>query len=249
MIFYSLMHNGKNRKELFVRSSFFLAILYIFSKLWQATQFSDATNQQSMIWYLSVTELIVLSVPLIQVDIENDIRSGDVVYQLLKPINYLWLKISDCIGSFLFRFTVLMFIAIPFCTYLSGSIPPLPILFTTYLTAAIAGLVFILFQTTIGLLAFRLQDSTPIFWVWQRCSFLFGGLVIPLDFYPSYLKTTAYFLPFSSLLYGPGRLILSFNIENFLIVLGGLLFWGSFALFLANWIYTRMLKAFKVNGG
>lgn len=243
------MHNGKNQKELFLRASFFLAILYIFSKLWQATQFSDAENQQLMIWYLSVTELIVLSVPLIQVDIENDIRSGDVVYQLLKPMNYLWLKISEYIGSFLFRFAALMLIAIPFCAYLSGFIPSFFILFATYLTAAIAGLIFILFQTTIGLLAFKLQDSTPIFWVWQRSSFLFGGLVIPLDFYPSCLKITAYFLPFASLLYGPGRLILSFNVENIFIVLGGLLFWGSFALFLANWIYIRMLKALKVNGG
>lgn len=249
MIFYSLLHNGKNRKEIFVRLSFFLVILYIFSKLWQATQFSDAASQQSMIWYLSVTELIVLSVPLIQVDIENDIRSGDIVYQLLRPINYLWLKISDSIGAFLFRFTVLMLIAIPFCAYLSSSIPPLPILFAAYLTAGIAGLVFILFHTTIGLLAFKLQDSTPIFWVWQRCSFLFGGLIIPLDFYPSYLKTASYFLPFASLLYGPARLILSFNFESFLIVLGGLLFWGCFALFLASWLYIRMLRELKVNGG
>lgn len=249
MVFYSLLHNGKNRKEIFVRSSFFLAILYIFSKLWQATEFSNAANQQSMIWYLSVTELIVLSIPLIQVDIENDIRSGDIVYQLLKPINYLWLKISDCIGAFLFRFTVLMLIAIPFCAYLSDFIPPLHILFAVYLIAGMAGLVFILFHTTIGLLAFKLQDSTPIFWVWQRCSFLFGGLVIPLDFYPSYLKTASYFLPFASLLYGPARLIFEFNAENFLIVLGGLLFWGLIALFLASGLYIRMLKSLKVNGG
>lgn len=249
MIFYSLVHNGKNRKEILVRSSFFLVILYIFSKLWQATQFSDAASHQSMIWYLSVTELIVLSVPLIQVDIENDIRSGDVVYQLLKPIHYLWLKISDSIGAFLFRFTVLMLIAIPFCAYLSGFIPPFHILLSAYLTAGIAGFVFILFHTTIGLLSFKLQDSTPIFWIWQRCSFLFGGLVIPIDFYPSYLKTVSYFLPFASLLYSPARLIIDFNVENFLIALGGLLFWGIVALFLAGRLYIRMLKSLKVNGG
>ncbi len=249
MIFYSLIHNGKNRKEILVRSSFFLVILYVFSRLWQTTQFSDSTNQQSMIWYLSVTELIVLSIPLIQVDIENDIRSGDVVYQLLKPISYLWLKISECIGAFIFRFTVLMLIAIPFCAYLSGFIPPLHVLCAVYLIAGVSGLVFILFHTTIGLLSFKLQDSSPIFWVWQRCSFLLGGLIIPLDFYPSYLKTISYFLPFASLLYGPARLIMKFNVENFLIALSGLLLWGVIALFLANGLYLRMLKSLKVNGG
>lgn len=249
MIFYSLVHNGKNRKEILIRSTFFLVILYIFSKLWQATQFSEEANQQLMIWYLSVTELIVLSIPLIQVDIENDIRSGDVVYQLLKPINYLWLKISDSIGAFLFRFIVLLLIAIPFCTYLSNFIPPIHILFASYFSAGVAGIVFILFHTTIGLLAFKLQDSTPIFWVWQRCSFLFGGLVIPLDFYPVYLKAASYFLPFASLLYGPARLVIECTFQIFLFVLGGLLFWGIIALFLANRLYIHMLKALKVNGG
>jgi ABC-2 type transport system permease protein len=249
MIFYSLLHNGKNRKEIFIRSLFFLVILFIFSKLWQATQFSDGGNWPSMIWYLSVTELIVLSVPFIQIDIENDIRSGDVAYQLLKPIHYLWLKIADSIGAFLFRFTVLMIIAIPTCAYLSGYIPPPSILLLSYLTAGIAGLVFILFQTAIGLLAFKLHDATPIFWVWQRCSFLFGGLVIPLDFYPSFLKTASYFLPFASLLYGPASLILSFNAQDFLFVLGGLLFWGVAAVLLANGLYIRMLKSLKINGG
>lgn len=243
------MHNGKNRKELFIRLSFFLVILYIFSKLWQATQFLDPTNAQSMIWYLSVTELIVLSVPFIQVDIENDIRTGDVVYHLLKPMNYLWLKMLSSIGSFLFRFLILILISFPFCTYLSGFIPPLPSLLASYFTAAIAGLVFILFQTTIGLLAFKLQDSTPIFWLWQRCSFLCGGLIIPLDFYPPYFKKAAYFLPFASLLYGPGSLIISFRIEHLILVLGGLLFWGSVSFFLAKGIYNRILKKLTVNGG
>jgi ABC-2 type transport system permease protein len=249
ILFYSFLHNGKNRKEILVRSLFFITILYIFSKLWQATQFSSASNPQTMIWYLSVTELIVLSIPLIQVDIENDIRSGDIIYQLLKPINYLGLKIFECIGAFLFRFIVLTLISIPFCTFLSGYTPPLSLLCSVYLIAGVSGLVFILFHMTIGLLAFKLQDSSPLFWVWQRCSFLLGGLVIPLDFYPTFLRKIAFFSPFASLLYAPARLIIELNVEKVLFVLAGLLFWGSIALFLASWLYSRMLKSLKVNGG
>lgn len=246
---YSFLHNGKNKKEILIRSLFFLVILYIFSKLWQATQFFNILNQESMIWYLSVTELIVLSIPLIQVDMENDIRSGDIVYQLIKPINYLWIKISDCIGAFLFRFTFLLLIAIPFCIYLSDFIPSFHILFISYLTAIAAGLIFILFHAIIGLLSFKLQDSTPIFWVWQRCSFLFGGLIIPLDFYPPYLKNAFYVFPFASLLYGPARSVLAFNSKNFFITIFGLVFWGITALLLASWLYSRMLKSLKINGG
>ncbi len=202
-----------------------------------------------MIWYLSVTELIILSVPLIQVDIENDIRSGDVAYLLLKPISYLGIKISESIGAFLFRFIVLLFISIPFCTYLSGFTPQTFTLCVTYLLASLAGIVFIFFQAVIGLLAFKLQDAGPVFWIWQRCSFLFGGLLIPLDFYPSYLKTAAYFLPFASLLYAPAHIIFELNPINVLITVAGLLFWGAFAVILGLRLYTQMLKSLRINGG
>lgn len=249
MIFYSLMHNGKNRKEILIRSMFFLVILYIFSQLWAATRFSDPDAQRSMIWYLSVTELIVLSVPFIQIDIENDIRSGDVVYQLLKPIHYLWLKICDSIGAFFYRFCILIGISIPFCFWLSGFIPPASSLFLSYFLGAFAGMVLILCQTAIGLLAFKLQEATPVFWIWQRCSFLFGGLLIPLDFYPYYLQVASRFFPFPYLLYGPARMVLSFEKGKFLMILGGILFWGAVALFLSYWLYARMLKSIKINGG
>ncbi len=246
---YSVLHNGRNRKEVIIRSFFFLVILYIFSKLWEATQFSNHANPQSMIWYLSVTELIILASPSIQVEIENDIRSGDIVYQLLKPVNYLGIKISESLGSFFFRFAGLLLISVPFCIYISSYIPSPHILFVTYLSAALAGVVFLLFHMIIGLLAFKLQDSSPIYWVWQRSSFLFGGLLIPLDFYPGYLKTAAHFLPFASLLYSPAHLIMEFSPMNFLLTIAGLLFWGCVAFLLMLKLYTKMLKSLKVNGG
>jgi ABC-2 type transport system permease protein len=249
LIFYSFLQNGKNRREIAVRSSFFIVILYIFSKLWGATQFSHADMQHMMLWYLSITEVIILSVPLIQVDIENEIRNGDVVYHLLKPINYLWLKISDCIGAFLFRFMALSLIAIPFCAYMSGILPPLFNLLITYLAALIAGVVFIFFHACIGLLAFKLEDSSPIFWIWQRSSFLFGGLILPLTYYPSYLKTASYFLPFASLLYGPARLILECNGPSVISAIVGLVFWAIVGLLLSHWLFSRMVRALKINGG
>jgi ABC-2 type transport system permease protein len=232
-----------------IRSSFYLVILYIFSKLWQATQFTEANSHESMIWYLAITELIVLSIPLIQSEIENDIRSGDIVYQVLKPIDYLWLKVAESTGAFLFRFTVLVTLAIPYCYYLSGVVPKLCILISSLLCAALGTFVFIIFQTAIGLTAFILQDSSPVYWLWQRSSFLFGGMLIPLSFYPVYLKTFAYMLPFASLLYAPARLILDFSINHFFITLAGISFWGLIAFMLSNYLYYQLLKSLKVNGG
>jgi ABC-2 type transport system permease protein len=249
MIGYSLANNRKNHKEILIRSLFFVAILYIFSKLWAATQFSNPENSQLMVWYLALTELIILSIPLVQVDIENDIRSGDIVYQLLKPVSYLWLKISDSVGAFLFRFLILGAIAFPLCIALSGTVPSLALLIASFFSALLAGFVFIFFHTAIGLTAFIFQDSSPIFWLWQRCSFLLGGMLLPLDYYPSYLQWIASVLPFSSLLYKPAKLLLECSVEQFLFTILAIIFWGAFALFLTYQLYGRLLRSLRINGG
>lgn len=249
MIAYSFRYNASNQKEIVVRSLFFMTILYIFSKLWASTQFSDPFLHSKMLWYLEITEIIILSIPLIQVEIENDIRSGDIIYHLLKPVTYLWLKIADAVGAFLFRFLILTVVGVPFCFYLSDYLPPLSTLCITTSIASLAGLVLVLFHISIGLTAIRLEDSSPIYWIWQRSSFLFGGMLLPLSYYPWYLQYISYSLPFAALLYNPARLMLHFCLEDCLIALVGIVLWGCIAYIVAAWLYRLLLRSLKVNGG
>lgn len=249
MVFFSVVHNGSNHKEIIVRSLFYMVILYIFSNLWQLTQFANPADKQLMVWYMAVTEMIILSVPLVQVDIENDIRSGDVVYQLLKPVNYILLKLSDSLGALIFRFLVLSLITIPLSAYLSGMMPPLFELGLTLAAAFLASCVFVLYHIMIGLTAFKLQDSSPIFWIWHRSGFLFGGLLLPLEYYPLILQKISPFLPFAALMYKPAHLIMHFSFYEYATVLAGLLFWGAAGMVCMNALYQCMLKSLRVNGG
>lgn len=249
LTWFSFLHNSKNRNEVLIRSAFFLAILFIFSKLWEITPFLDPENKQLMIWYLAVTETIVLAVPMIQVDIENDIRTGDIVYHLIKPTRYLTLKISEHIGSFFFRYLLLCMLSFPFCLFLSQITPSLTNLFFAFLMGTTSGLVIILFQICIGLSAFSLHDATPIFWLWQRGSFLFGGLLLPLDYYPTFLQKIAIYLPFSSLIYAPAHLVLHFSFQSCINVFLKIGIWSTVAFLCSNVLYFQMLRRLKVNGG
>lgn len=249
LICLSFLHNKKNRNEIFIRAVFFLVILFIFSKLWKLTPFLQQENKQLMIWYLAVTETIVLSVPMIQIDIENDIRTGDIVYYFIKPVRYLTFKITEHIGSFYFRYLLLYMLSIPFCLILSETTPSLIQLLFAFLIGALSGLIMIFFQACIGLSAFVLQDTTPIFWLWQRCSFLFGGLLLPLDYYPVFLQKIALYLPFSSLIYAPAHLVLQFSFQSCLKVLLKIGIWSTLGLFWSNVFYLQMLRRLKINGG
>src|SRR2546423_1219815 len=90
-----------NRSLVFGRILFYGVILLIFNKIWQfalqvpTTKITSATD---MLWYIALTEWIVLSVPAIQIEMENDIKSGDVVYQMVRPTSYPLIKISEAFG-------------------------------------------------------------------------------------------------------------------------------------------------------
>lgn len=251
MQFYSFIDNCKNYCEVLIRSLFFLVIIYIFAKLWGVTDVHQKLmHKESMIWYLAVTETIVLSLPIIQFEIESDIRSGDVVYQLTKPVNYLWLKIFEHVGAFCFRYILFLILGFFYCIYLSdGFMPPINKLICAYIAAFFAGIVMIFFHASIGITAFKLQDCSPLFWIWQRSTFLFGGLLIPIDFYPYYLKYIANILPFSSLIYAPAHLVMESNIIIFFDCMVRIVLWGIIALLSSRWLYSIALKHMKVNGG
>lgn len=243
------LHHKRNQKEIVIRCLFYLVILFIFSRLWQATAFAEPAQSRGLLWYLAVTELIVMAPPPIQVEIEADIRSGDIVYQLIRPIDYLWLKVAEASGACLFRFLALMVAGLPWCALLAGQAPPPGPLLASLTTALLAALVFVLFQALIGLSAFLLQDPAPCYWLWQRASFIFGGMLLPLDFYPELLRKLTLMLPFASLLYAPAKLVMAFSWTGFLVTLAAILIWGLVAAWLAHAFYLKLLAALKINGG
>lgn len=245
LFFYSFMENGNNHKELIIRSSFFAIILFIFSKLWRVTDFPQS---EMLVWYISLTEMIILSLPMIQFEVESDIRSGDIAYTLTKPIEYFWMKISEHVGVYLFRFIAFLGLGFVLSFVLTGMIPTWTSLILSYLAAFLAGVVQILFQTSIGLTAFKLQDCTPLFWIWQRSTFLLGGLLLPIHLYPKTLQVATEFFPFSALLYKPANLILDGGV-TFFGCLGSILIWGVIALVLSRYLFYRAMKELKINGG
>jgi ABC-2 type transport system permease protein len=241
-----------NISVLLIRSIFLLTILFIFSQLWKITDIpiSDITYKH-MIWYVGCTEVIIISIPLLQFEIESDIRSGDIVFYLIKPINYVSIKLLQSLGELFFRYVTLAFIAISACTLLSdGWTPPLPQILSAYGIGFIAAISLLIFTLCIGLTSFHIQDCTPLFWLWQRCSFLLGGLMFPLLFYPKWLQNIAYLTPFPHLISTPAsHLLNSFDYSLTITHILSTCAWGLLALFGTHRIFKATLRNLQINGG
>jgi len=76
------------------------------------------------------------------------------------------------------------------------------------LMAVVATSLNLVFSGLSGVWALFVEDPSAIYWFWQKLSFLFGGLIFPLDLYPRNLSGAADLTPFPALLDASGRVAL-----------------------------------------
>ena len=250
IISLNFLNQKNNQKEIIIRASFYLVIIYIFSCLWNFSNLTlESIEAWRIPWYIAITETIILANPIIYFDIECDIRSGDIAYHLTRPINYLSMRIYENLAIYSFRFIFLSLTGLLFCSIISSSTPSLYEILTCYTLAFFAGISLLIWHSLIGLTAFWLQDCTPLFWLWQRSSFLLGGLLLPLDFYPEFLQNISQWTPFAALIYSPAKQILFSSSLTIAITFSKILLWGSLAIFICFTIYKRAIQQLQINGG
>jgi viologen exporter family transport system permease protein len=248
----SVAQARRERGELYGRVVFFAVILGVFSSLWRAVAEAGmpvAAEPRALVWYLAVTEWILLSVPAVHLEVQEAIRRGDVVYRLGRPASYVIGELASGLGLLAVRAPVMALTAFLCAFAFTGWIPPVRVLaIVVPFGLAAAALMTALFLG-IGLLAFWLEDVSPVYWVWQKLMFVLGGLMLPLDLYPGFIQRIAAFTPFPALLGRPA----SFVLGNGAVTPGALgrslAIWSCVTAVALGWIFRRATKTLTINGG
>src|SRR4051794_12489527 len=92
--------------ELAGRVVFFFVILGVFSALWHAVGQDGGGGtggRSTMVWYLAITEWVLLSAPTVHFEIEAEVRRGDVAYQIARPVSYVGAHVARGIGALAVR--------------------------------------------------------------------------------------------------------------------------------------------------
>jgi ABC-2 type transport system permease protein len=249
----------EERSALWGRMMFYFIILLTYSRLWQAVlgepsaasahEAPQAPSAASYVWYLAVTEWIVLSQPTVWLDIEADVRSGDVAYQLSRPISYAGARLAEAFGDLALRMVVLGGCGLAFARLLSGEWPSGEGLALAVLVGPLASVVLLLAHVAIGLCAFWIHDCNSIYLIWQKLMFVLGGLMLPLDIYPEWFRTIASYTPFATLLFGPGRLVMEANPWLALRLMVELAGWGLLALLVVVQLERKGRQTISLHGG
>src|SRR5262245_65963402 len=91
--------------EVATRAIFLGVILYIFLQLWRTTYAQTGAQQlggftlTQMLWYLAMTESIMLSGPRVAQEVDQDVRTGALAVQLIStlllPLLRCWPQLSS----------------------------------------------------------------------------------------------------------------------------------------------------------
>ena len=241
--------------ELIGRSLMIIPFMWIFYQLWRVT-FAAAGAQEingltvsSTLWYLMLAETIELSRPRLGNTISDAVKDGSIAYILSKPYDFLLYHYSTSMGETIFRAVMNALLGGAVVWWLVGAPPDVRGWPLVLITVFGAWTLNFCIAAMIGLSAFVVEDISAFQWIYQKFAFILGGLLIPLDFYPTWLQTIAKALPFSSMVYGPSRLFVNPSISAFASTLGMQLAWILALGLLLVFFYRRSLSHLTVNGG
>jgi ABC-2 type transport system permease protein len=242
----------RERGDVYGRVVFFAVILGVFSSLWRAAAeagLPTAIEPRALVWYLAVTEWIVLSTPQIHLDIQEAIRAGDVVYRLGRPVSYVGAELAATFGVLAVRLPLLGLTAFLCAFAFTGWIPPVRAFAIVVPFGVAAAALLAALHVWIGLLAFWLHDVSPVYWVSQKLLFVLGGLMLPLEVYPGVIQRIAAFTPFPALLAGPASFMLAHGGGTPAALARDLAFWCVVTAIGLGWTFRRAATDMTINGG
>ena len=229
------------------------SILFVFARIWKVLGVSaplPGVGPRELVWYLALTEWAVLSAPMVYLAIEADVRSGDIACRLVRPVPYVGAQLAEAFGEAAVRLAVLGPAAFGFAFAIAGGLPadPRGLLLAPPL-ALLANALWILALVTIGLSAFWIVDTSPVYWIFQKLGFVLGGLLFPLELYPDWLYRVARATPFPSLCWAAGRSAFGLAPSEAATLFAQGLLWAALLALALYGLSRRARARLVVNGG
>jgi ABC-2 type transport system permease protein len=240
--------------EFAYRSIFIVLILYVFVQLWRTTYSVTGTNQiagltlSDTIWYLVMTETIMLSKMRFAGKIAEEVKDGSLAYTIGRPYSYLLYHFFYGIGDTLLRMVINFVAGSILVTLLVGPMPAtnLPAVFVSVMLAIILDFCI---NGLIGLMAFFTEDVDSFTLIYQKILFILGGMMLPLDFLPGWLRDISLALPFNYAVYAPSRLFVEFAGARWLSVIAGQSIWILAFAGLLGLMFRAGMRRVSINGG
>ncbi|MCE9500830.1 MAG: ABC-2 family transporter protein [Leptospira sp.] len=194
--------------------------IFIFTSVWknvarESPGFLGPWNESGLIQYAILSTLIKVSFGRNENLVTTKIKSGDIVYDFLKPYNFFAMYFADSIGVSLFQFFARAVPLLLFSIFFFGITPEvdlitvakfIPVYFFSFL-------IFILFGFAISSLAFYFTEVFSFMILYSALVTLLSGSVIPVNLFPKGWISLISYTPFPYLYYYPTTVLINMPLE------------------------------------
>ncbi|MGH4123391.1 MAG: ABC transporter permease [Clostridium sp.] len=238
------------------KNIFFVFIMFIYLMLWKNIYAQKGStiaglSLNAMIWYLIVTELVTLSRTDIHVQVNEDVKSGNIAYLLNKPYNYVIYCFSYFVGEIGIKLLTNGIIGLSIGFIYAGTLENFNVLHLPFIfISLIVGCCINFFiYITLALTSFWFEDNTAFFWIYSKLIFTLGGMLMPIELFPDWLQKVSKYLPFAYVTYVPAKLAVDFSFISFYKQFSIQLLYLGIFFTLAMTLYKKGAKNLNVNGG
>jgi ABC-2 type transport system permease protein len=185
--------------------------VFIFTSLWTAlySQFEATVHNgftlTAIITYAVLVMAVRISFTMDDSIIYRKVMDGSIAMELIRPTSFFFMNLAENVGHSLFHIMARTVPIVIISIFLFDiSIPFEPVRFLAFLFSFLAGYVLIsMLNFAVGLLAFWFVEIFPFMLFKYALFTFFAGGIVPIDFFPEFLKPLVNILPFQYMLYFP----------------------------------------------
>lgn len=235
--------------------------IFVFFFLWKAIFISSGSEIlhgftfPQMIMYLILTTSISELSGSVGNDMSDEIGSGQIAMSLIKPISFRFRIYFTSLGDTLYSFImsgIPGLIAVYIIAYIYGIFQQMTIinLFLFIISLILSLMIRMTYNFMFSLLGFV---TTNMFGLWQVSKAILqltSGAVIPLVFFPEFVRKIFSILPFASLISTPLNIFLGkFNTTQMLQAFGLQIIWIIILSIFGNILWKKVIKHLIIQGG
>ena len=235
----------------------YFIMLFILLNLWKyiysdPNEVINGYTMNQMIWYVIITEILwsVVNGRRYCTKIINDVKSGNIAYNINKPYSYIGYSLFSHLGECTIKSIIYIVLGMSLGFIFMGSFPDLNIfsIICVLLTGILATIISTLLITFIGLFSFFIEDATPFYWLYSKVILILGTL-FPIEYFPKILQPILHYSPIYVVSYGPAKLFVDFSYSNFISIILVQILYIFISYMLCYLLYKKGVKNLNVNGG
>ena len=244
-------------KNILIHMIGYILHIYIFFNLWtyiyeDSTKLINGYNKSQMIWYIIITEIIWTATSGREFckRISNDVKTGNIAYNLNKPYSYVAYIISSHIGEMTVKALIATIYGIILGFIFLKEFPKISLIGVIFVLISmfLAVLINTLLITCIGLFSFIIEDASPFYWLYSK-AILVLGTIFPVEYFPESLQNLIKVSPIYVTCYGPAKLFVDYSKTIAIKIITVQVIYLCFAWLICNKIFKKGTERINVNGG